>query len=70
MSLACTSTSGDFFRSHSASEATSGKKDTTSCTDQISFGFSGLSSTSLVVQNSYFDQDTNHTNNTNCPSLP
>ena len=34
---------------------------TTSYTDQISFGFAGHSSASLVVENSYFDQDLNYT---------
>ena len=37
------------------------QEDTTSYTDQISFGFSGLSSASLTIENSYFDQDTNYT---------
>jgi pectate lyase len=37
------------------------QEDTTSYTDQISFGFAGMSSASLVVQNSYFDQDANYT---------
>ncbi len=37
------------------------QEDTTSYTDQISFGFSGLSNASLVVENSYFDQDLNYT---------
>jgi len=37
------------------------QEDTTSYTDQISFGFAGLSSASLIVENSYFDQDTNYT---------
>ena len=37
------------------------QENTTSFTDQISFGFSGYSSASLVVENSYFDQDLNYT---------
>ena len=37
------------------------QEDTTSYTDQISFGFSGHSSASLLVENSYFDQDLNYT---------
>ena len=37
------------------------QEDTTSYTDQISFGFSGLSSARLTIENSYFDQDTNYT---------
>jgi hypothetical protein len=49
------------------------QENTTSYTDQISFGFSGLSSASLVVQNSYFDQDLNYTirctANTDCAIL-
>lgn len=39
-------------------------------TDQIAFGFSGHSSASLLVANSYFDQDKNYTirctDNTDC----
>lgn len=37
------------------------QEDTTSYTDQISFGFGGFSSASLTIENSYFDQDTNYT---------
>ena len=37
------------------------QENTASYTDQISFGFAGYSSASLVVENSYFDQDLNYT---------